>query len=91
LMMVTSGSVAAPETAGSVEPATPAEPVQMAETAEPVKPVKAAKPGKSVDGGPTETTAPLETPSVPLKAADKVQKPSFETVPDGHPVSTPNP
>jgi len=94
LMMVTSASAAAPVTAEASEPVTSAEPTQTAQPAEPVeaaKPVKPARSGKSVDGATSEETKPLETPSVPLKDADKLPKPSFEPVPDGHPVSTSNP
>jgi sporulation protein YlmC with PRC-barrel domain len=41
------------------------------------------------EAAPTDETAPLET-AVPLKEADTLSTPSFETVPDGHPVSSPS-
>ncbi len=52
---------------------------------EPLAPIEADAAPEAVS--PTEETALLET-SVPLKNADKLSTPSFETVPDGHPVST---
>lgn len=83
LMMVTSETVDAPADAGTIEP------TEAAETVEPVVPAKSVKPARSQKTlePPAENTAPLETPSVPLKDSDKLPQTTFETVPDGHPVS----
>jgi uncharacterized protein YrrD len=56
------------------------------EPAESVAPEE-AEPAPEAARAAEEKTVPLE-PSVPLKDADKLSKPSFETVPDGQPVST---
>ena len=62
---------------------------QAAESAAPAEPEGAAEAPRAAEAARAaeEKTAPLE-PSVPLKEADKLSTPSFETVPDGHPVST---
>jgi sporulation protein YlmC with PRC-barrel domain len=90
LMMVTSRGIEPAVTVESREAAEPVEPVETVEPARPVEVVKPVRTRKSVDVGPTEETAPLEAAAVPLKDADKMPKPNFETVPDGHPVSGPH-